>query len=85
MLRRLRILHNKVLGVSSTVYGHWEIATTDSDSGITDASGQVSLQSDKVRRAAPGTTFKFVVDRVELSGWTYDPSANVETSDSITV
>jgi len=71
--------------VGATVYGHWEIATTDSDSGITDVSGQVSLQSDSVKNPPSGTTFKFVVDRVELSGWTYDPSANVETSDSITV
>lgn len=71
--------------VGATVYGHWESATTDSDSGVTDASGKVSLQSNKVKNAAPGTTFKFVVDRVELSGWTYDPSKNVETSDSIAV
>jgi len=71
--------------VGATVYGHWESATTDGDSSITDASGQVSLQSNKVKKAAPGTTFKFVVDRVELSGWTYDPSKNVETSDSIKV
>jgi subtilisin/minor extracellular protease Epr len=68
----------------ATVYGHWEIATTDSDSGITDVSGQVSLQSDSVKNPPSGTTFKFVVDRVELSGWTYNSSANVETSDSIT-
>jgi subtilisin family serine protease len=69
----------------ATVYGHWEIATTDSDSGITDVSGQVSLQSDSVKNPPSGITFKFVVDRVELSGWTYNSSANVETSDSITV
>ena len=69
----------------ATVYGHWENATTDSDSGTTDASGQVSLESDSVKNPPPGTTFTFVVDDVVLSGWTYDPSANVETSDSTTV
>ncbi len=76
---------NGVSVKGATVYGHWESATTDSDSGITDASGKVSLQSDSVKNPPSGTTFKFVVDRVELSGWTYNSSANVETSDSITV
>jgi len=57
----------------ATVYGHWEDATTDSDSSITDASGKVSLQSNKVKKAASGTTFTFVVDNVVLIGWTYDP------------
>jgi len=69
----------------ATVYGHWESATTDSDSGITDASGQVSLKSDSVKKALPGTTtFVFVVENVVLSGWTYNPSASV-TRNSITV
>jgi|GEM_PF-494124 len=67
------------------VSGHWSGATTDSDSGVTDVNGQVTLESDKVKRAASGTTFTFTVDTVELSGWTYDPAANVEKSDSITV
>lgn len=69
----------------ATVYGHWEGATSDSDSGITDVSGQVLLTSDQVKNPSPGTTFKFVVDNIVLSGWTYDPSKNEETSDSITI
>jgi subtilisin family serine protease len=69
----------------ATVSGHWENATTDSDSGTTDYNGQVTLESDGVRRASSGTTFTFVVDDITLSGWTYDPAANVETSDNITV
>ena len=69
----------------ATVYGHWENATTDSDSGITDANGQVSLESDQVKNPPTGTTFTFVVDNVVKEGWTYDSSLNVETSDSITV
>jgi PKD repeat protein len=68
----------------ATVYGHWEVATTDSDSGITDANGQVLLTSDSVKNPPSRTTFVFVVDNVVLSGWTYNPAANVETSDSIT-
>lgn len=69
----------------ATVYGHWEGATTDSDSGITDANGQVLLESDQVKNPSSGTTFTFVVDDVVKEGWTYDSSANAETSDSITV
>jgi len=67
----------------ATVYGHWEVATTDSDSGITDASGQVSLKSNSVKNPPSGTTFVFVVDNVVLSGWTYDSSASV-TRNNIT-
>jgi hypothetical protein len=70
---------------SATVEGHWSDATTDSDSGTTDAGGQVSLNSDKVKNADPGTTFTFTVDNVVKAGWTYDSDANVETSDSISV
>ncbi|MDI6892154.1 MAG: S8 family serine peptidase [Actinomycetota bacterium] len=69
----------------ATAYGHWENATTDSDSGITDVSGQVTLRSDSLWKPPSGTTFTFVVDNIVLTGWTYDPTANVETSDSITI
>jgi len=69
----------------ATVYGSWSGATGDSDSGITDGMGQVSLKSDKVRNPAGGTTFTFTVDSVTKEGWTYDSSKNTETSDSIKV
>lgn len=69
----------------ATVYGHWSVATNDSDSGVTDVNGQVTLESDKVKRAGSGTTFTFTVDDVVLTDWTYVPSANVETEDSITI
>ena len=69
----------------ATVYGHWSDATSDSDSGITDSSGTVGLKSNKVKKPSSGTTFTFTVDNVEKAGWTYDPSANEETSDSILV
>jgi serine protease len=69
----------------ATVDGHWEDATIDSDSGITDINGQVTLQSDSRWKPPSGTAFTFVVDTVEKTDWTYDPTANVETSDSITV
>ncbi len=69
----------------AAVGGHWSGATTDTDSGITDATGRVLLSSDEVKNALSGTTFTFTVDNVTLAGWTYNSSANVETSDSITV
>jgi len=69
----------------ATVYGTWSNATSDTDSGVTDANGQVALDSDEVKNAKSGTTFTFTVDNVELTGWTYDPSANNETSDSKSV
>lgn len=69
----------------ATVYGTWSGLTEDTDSGLTDAIGQVSLSSDKVKNAPSGEIFTFTVDNIILSGWTYDSSANKETSDSITV
>jgi len=70
----------------ATVEGHWSNATIDTDSGVTGVSGEVALNSDKVRNALSGTNFTFTVDDVfSLTGWIYDQAANVETSDSITV
>jgi subtilisin family serine protease len=69
----------------ATVFGHWSDATTDSDSGVTDASGQVSLESDSVKTPPSGTTFTFTVDDVTKDEWTYDSGANKETSAIITV
>ena len=68
----------------ATVSGLWSGATDDSDSGLTDASGEVVLNSDTVRNAPGGTTFTFTVDDVSLAEWTYDSAANAETS-SITI
>lgn len=68
----------------ATVEGHWSNATTDAGSGFTDANGQVTLESDEVKNAPDWTTFTFTVDGVVLADWTYDPAANIETSDSIT-
>lgn len=68
----------------ASVEGHWSNATSDVDSGITNASGQVTLESDEVKNAPDGTTFTFTVDDVVLAGWLYDPAENVETSNSTT-
>jgi hypothetical protein len=57
----------------ATVFGHWSDATSDSDSGVTDANGQVSLESNSVKNPQTGTTFTFMVDDVTKDGWDYDP------------
>ncbi len=70
----------------ATVYGSWSGATSDTDSGLTDATGIVTLGSDEVKNApSETTTFTFTVDEVTRSDGTYDPAANDETSDSIAV
>ncbi len=70
----------------ATVYGSWSSATANTDSGVTDsAGGEVTLASGAVKNPSSGTTFTFTVDDVAKSGWNYDPAANVEISDSITV
>jgi len=69
----------------ATVSGTWSGATTDTDSTITDINGQVSLESDKVKKPDSGTIFTFTVDNVSKDGWIYELGANIETSDSITV
>jgi hypothetical protein len=66
----------------ATVSGHWSDATSDSDSGITNASGKVSLKSDSIKKPSSGTTFTFTVEDVVKDGWTYDSSG--QTSNSIT-
>jgi thermitase len=67
------------------VSGHWSSATSDSDSGLTKSSGQVTLTSNRVRRPPSGTAFTFTVDNIQLSGWTYDSASNVITTNSIKV
>ena len=69
----------------ATVYGSWSGATTDTDSGVTDSEGKITLESDEVKNAPTGTTFTFTVADVVLSSWTYDQNLNVKTSDSVTV
>ena len=66
----------------ATVSGHWSDATSDSDSGITETSGQVSLKSNSVKNPPSGTTFTFTVDDVTKDGWTYDQKLNEVTENS---
>jgi len=65
----------------ATVSGQWSGATTDSDSGVTDSSGKVALQSNVVKKPPSGTTFTFTVDNVVKIGLTYDnPSVKPNAS-----
>lgn len=69
----------------ATVYGSWSGATSDTDSGVTDSEGKVTLESNEIKNPPSGTTFTFTVDDVVKSGWTYDPDSKEETKDSKTV
>jgi hypothetical protein len=68
----------------AAVYGQWSGATSGTDSGVTDSTGQMTSKSERLRNPPSGTTFTFTVTDVVKDGWTYDSNANVETSDSIT-
>jgi len=69
----------------ATVSGVWSGLTSDTDAGVTDVDGSVSLSSDRVRNVGSGEIFTFTIETILKDGGSYDPSANVETSDSITV
>ncbi|MCL7411120.1 MAG: S8 family serine peptidase [Methanosarcinaceae archaeon] len=68
---------------NAVVSGLWSDATSDSDIGTTDAYGMVTVQSNNIRSLEG--TFIFTVTNVVLTDWTYNTTANLEVSDSITV
>ena len=51
---------------SATVYGHWEGATSDTETGTTDNNGFVSFTSNSVKNPSAQLTFTFVIDNVVL-------------------
>ncbi len=65
----------------ATVTGNWSGAVSGNSTGTTLADGTVELSSPSVK---DGGTFTFTVTDVSVSGASYDPGLNVETSDSIT-
>jgi hypothetical protein len=65
----------------ATVAGHWSGLVSRSASATTDSSGRARFTSPSTR--ATGGSFVFTVDSVTRSGYTYTPSSNTETSDSI--
>jgi len=67
----------------ATVIGHWETATSDSDSGFTDSLGTFSCRSDSMRFPRAGTVFVFVVDQVSKPGWLYDEGSSKTTASAV--
>jgi PKD repeat protein len=66
----------------ATVSGSWSGVVSGTASALTNASGQASFRSARVK-VSTGSTFTFTVTGAALAGYTYDASQNVETSDSI--
>jgi hypothetical protein len=64
----------------AAVTGHWSGLSSDTDYFVTAFDGMGSCESDKIKYAAGW--FVFVVDGVSKEEWTYNPVANVETTDS---
>lgn len=67
----------------ATVSGSWSGAVSGSASLVTGSTGRADFRSARVK-APLGSTFTFTVTGVSLSGYTYNPAANAETSDSVT-
>ena len=53
-------------------------------SGLTDSAGNAVITSSPTK-AKSGDTFTFVVTDIVKEGYLYDPNANIETEDSISV
>lgn len=66
-----------------TVTGKWSGLATDSDTGVTNANGQVTFTSNSVNSRKTGT-FTVSVTGLSASGYTYDSSRNVTSSGSVT-
>jgi hypothetical protein len=67
--------------VGAVVSGDWSGAVSETSMGSTGSDGKVTLESSNVKN---GGTFIFTVTGVLKTDYTYNPSLNVETSDSIT-
>ena len=76
------ILDNSDVAVGgAAVYGSWSGAYNRNVSGYTDSQGKVSFSTSWI---VGGGTFTFTVNNVTKAGLTYDPAANLETSDTTT-
>jgi len=65
----------------AVVSGDWSGVVSGASMGSTASDGKVMLESPAMKN---GGTFTFTVTSVVKTGYTYNPSLNVETSDSIT-
>jgi len=64
----------------ATVYGQWSGATGDSDTGDTNAAGQVTFDSDALKKPPAGTTWTFTVTDVVCGNMTFVPGPNDSNS-----
>jgi subtilisin family serine protease len=69
----------------ATVSGVWSGTAADTDMGVTDAAGRVTFTSDATRGTIPRNSilYEFRVEGVARAGWTYEETANEETSDVV--
>lgn len=65
----------------ATVTGFWSGVVSGTSSGTTTTAGTATLKSPKTRSSG---TFTFTVTNVSLSGYTYNPASNLQSSASIT-
>jgi photosystem II stability/assembly factor-like uncharacterized protein len=80
---KIKIVDSSDMSVEgAVVYGTWSGDVSGNVSKATNAKGETKFDSQEVQG---GGTFTFTVTDVVMSGWIYDPTASVETSDSITV
>ncbi len=70
---------NPVYG--ATVYGTWTGTGATTVSGTTDSNGHVTLESNTVNSGY--NTYTLTITNVVKSGWTYDSSANIITTKSV--
>jgi hypothetical protein len=70
----------------ATVYGHWSGSVSGSAFGQTGTNGKVTFSSMEIYYMggwfSRRLTFTFTVDNIIKTGWIYDKSANVKTSDT---
>ena len=65
---KVKVMEAGTQVADATVTGHWEEATTGTDSGTTGKSGTVSFNSEKLIQSTDQRTFIFVVDSVAIGG-----------------
>ena len=79
---KVKVMEDGAQVADATVTGHWEEATTDSNSGTTGANGAASFASEKIIQLDEERTFTFVVDSVTIGDVNF--TLNGQTSYSIT-
>ncbi len=74
--------NNGNLVPGATVSGSWSGVVSGTASALTSSTGKADFRSSRLKAPA-GSAFTFMVTGISLSGYTYNPAANVETTDSI--